>query len=154
MLIFQCFLEDGGIGGSYNYFWKNFLWERSGNWVQRISTTRDNKDRDGRGRETVLLKKNHTLASVHHGQQRSQKYKGFPGGARDLSSTLGTSAPRYRTREMRPPNTWLWKPMGNIPRKTIELQWKENLLLKGPHMDSLIQKPAQKQQTEKSIVHW
>ena len=48
-----------------NDLWNNFFWERSGNWIERTPTTRDNTDRGGRGRNTPLLRKKSTFWLQH-----------------------------------------------------------------------------------------
>lgn len=68
---------------------------------------------------------------VIHRWEGLQNYIYFPSGVRDLSSTWGILIHWSYTKETSSQNTWLWKPMGKLPRKTIELNGTENPLLKG-----------------------
>ena len=143
-----------GTQQTYNSLWNNLLWDRSGNRIKRASTARHNTERLEEAEIQPCWGNNHTPATMLLSQESSQRYGAFPRGVGDLSSTLGTPALRFSVTEKRSQNTWLWKPMENMPRKTIELQEKKNLLLKGPHIDLLNQKPAQKHQIEKYMAHW
>lgn len=59
----------------------------TGNRTKRTSTTRDDMQKDGTGRDAALLRKTTPASQALHGQGRCQSYRAFPGGEGDLSST-------------------------------------------------------------------
>ena len=102
-------------------------------------------DRGGRGRNIALLRiksyPNHgiswpgAISKVWNFSHRSG------GSEQGIYATVGSLALGFSTMETGSHNTWLcwlWKPTGNTLWKTIELQRKKNLLLKGLYRDSPI----------------
>lgn len=88
-----------------------------------------------KGRDMISSRK--TLHHLRKPQlERITKIWIFNLRSKGLSCISGIPAPRSCTGERSSQNIWLWKPMRNISRKTIELQGMKNLFLKCLHTDS------------------
>lgn len=82
---------------------------------------------------------------VFHSWVGSQRYRTFPWGVKDSSSTLGIPTLSSYTGETNPQNTWHWK-----PTETTELQWKKFCSYRDHAQIHCKQKPVRKQQLEKA----
>ena len=67
----------------------------------------------------------------------SHRYRSFSRGARDSSAASETQPPRSCTREANLQNTWLWRPMKNMSKRTYRTAKNRKPTQKGSHADSL-----------------
>lgn len=109
---------------------EKYPWKGTWNWMNRASTAKGKKTASRQLGEAEIQSqqggKTHTPAIAIHNQEGSQRYGAFPLWARVLNSTSGTSTPGSCRGEMSPQNTWLWKPIGNSPKKLLNnfMEWK------------------------------